>query len=118
MEKDILHPAKLLKGPISLKFQEGKNLDDFCKSIFEHYDKERFEAIAIRLYYGKEIIVTLYALDKARQQGGGFYFGKLPVKKFKTTAISLAQVLPFIEEFNFTLTSGNYPLDAMEVINK
>ncbi|MES2285119.1 MAG: hypothetical protein V4547_05470 [Bacteroidota bacterium] len=117
MEKDILQ-TKVLKGKISLKLQPEKNLDGFCESYFDNYDKERFEAIAIRLYYGKELIVTLYALDKARQQGGGFYFGKLPVKKFKTNAISLAQVLPFVEEFNFTLTSGKYPLDAIEVINK
>lgn len=118
MEKDILHPAKVLKGRISLQFQQERNLDEFCERNFEHYDKERFEAVAVRLFYGKEIIVTLYALDKARQQGGGYYLGKLPVKKFKTTTISLDQVLPFIEEFNFTLTSGRYPLDEIEVINK
>jgi len=118
MEKDILQAAKVLKGRISLKFKPEKNLDEFCESNFEHYDKERFEAIAVRLFYGDEIIVTLYALDKARQQGEVYYCGKLPVKKFKTTTISLAQVLPFIEEFNFTLTSGRYPLDEIEVINK
>ncbi len=117
MEKEILQ-TKVLKGQISLKFRPKKNLDEFCETYFDNYDRERFEAIAIRLYYGKELIVTLYALDKTRHKGPDFYFDKLPVKKFKTSAISLAEVMPFIEEFNFTLTSGKYPLDSIEVINK
>lgn len=118
MRKNILQNTEELKGRISLKFQDGKTLDEFCENNFQNYDKNRFEAIAIRFYYGKEIMITLYALDKDRHREKDFSLDKLPVKKFKTNAISLAQVLPFIAEFNFTLTSASYALDAMEVINK
>lgn len=118
MDKDILQNTEEIKGRISLKFQQGKTLDEFCEIHFDNYDRDRFEAIAIRLYYGKEIIVTLFALDKARHGGPDFNFGKLPVKKFKTTTIPIDQILPFIKEFNFTLATGKYPLDEIEIINK
>lgn len=118
MENDVLQKTEKLKGIISLEFQQGKTLDEFCEQNFANYSRERFEAIAIRLYYGKETIVTLYALDKGRQETGSANFCKLPVKKFKSTTIPLDKVLPYVSEFNFTLSTGKYPLDEIEVINK
>jgi len=107
-----------ITGYLSLTLCRGKTFNDFCEKNFTNYNAEQFDAIAIRVLYGKEIIMTLYALDKLRQAGTNYGINKLPVKKFKITKLSFDEVLPFIKEFNFTLTTGNYTLEDMEVINK
>lgn len=107
-----------LSGILTLRLKSGKTLDEFCERNFDNYNSDQFEAIAIRVFYGKELVVTLYALDKVRQEGTNYNINKIPVKKFKKTTLGLADLLTFIEEFNFTLSSGNYPIEDMEVINK
>jgi hypothetical protein len=107
-----------LTGKLTLTLNPGRTLDEFCERHFNNYNSDQFEAVAIRVYYGKEMIVTLYALDKVRQKGTNYNINKIPVKKFKTTAFGFSDLLTFISEFNFTLSTGNYDLDEMEVINK
>jgi hypothetical protein len=112
------HKDEQLKGFLSLKLKKDKTLDEFCKSYFDNYDSSRFEAVAVRVYYGKEMIITLYALDRSRQEGTNYSMNKFPVKKFKKEIFSLNELASFVEEFNFTLNTGNYSLEEMEVINK
>jgi hypothetical protein len=107
-----------LKGFLSLKLKGGKSLDQFCERNFENYNADQFEAVAIRLFYGAEIVVTLYALDKVRQEGSNYNINKIPVKKFKSATLSMASLIEFVDEFNFTLSAGNYDIDDMQVINK
>lgn len=107
-----------LKGSISMKLNAGKTLDEFCDKNFDNYNSDQYEAVALRVFYGKEIAVTLYALDKVRQEGSNYNINKIPVKKFKTSSFGLSELFGFIDEFNFTLSAGNYPLEDMEVINK
>jgi hypothetical protein len=107
-----------LSGKLTLKLQPGKTLDEFCERNFDNYNSDQFEAVAIRVFYGKETVVTLYALDKVRQEGTTYNINKIPVKKFKTSTFGLTELLMFIQEFNFTLSTGNFPLEDMEVINK
>lgn len=110
-------PAEL-SGKLTLTLKSGKTLDEFCERNFDNYNSDQFEAVAIRVFYGKEMVVTLYALDKVRQEGTNHNINKIPVKKFKKTTLGLTELLGFIDEFNFTLSSGNYPIGDMEVINK
>ena len=91
-------------------FRSTKNLPD--------YNPDRFEVMALRFFYGKETMITLYAVDKHRMEGTNFSEGKMPVKKFKLNPSFMKDILPLVEECNFTLTTGNYPLMDMEVINK
>jgi hypothetical protein len=107
-----------LKGTIAIELKPDKTLEEFCEKNFNNYNHDQYEAVAIRLYFGKEVVVTLYALDKVRQEGTTYHKDKLPVKKFKMNAVYSADVLSFIDEFNFTITTGNYPIEDMEVINK
>lgn len=109
---------EMLTGTISLELAEGKTMQEFCASRFNNYDPDQYDAVAIRFYFGKEIIVTLFALDKVRQEGTNFDPDKIPVKKFKMNPFPLNDILSFISELNFTLTTGNYSLEDMEVINK
>lgn len=119
MENNELNSNKHeLKGTLTLKLKSDKTLDEFCQKNFENYDNDRFEAVAIRVYYGKETIITLYALDKIRQKTGTYDLNKIPVKKFKKDVVHLSDLIEFVEEFNFTLKAGHYDIEDMEVINK
>lgn len=105
-----------LKGNLSLTFKDNKSLEGFCKTNFATYDSNRYEAVAIHFFYGNEMVITLYALDKDRKDRDET--GKLPVKKFKTNSLPLSSILPFVKDFNFTLTTGMYSENDIEVINK
>ncbi len=107
-----------LGGAISLRLKSGTSINTFCASHIQNFDPDRLEVLAIRFYYGKEMTITLYAIDKDGQEGSNFSPDKIPVKKFKLDTQFAQNLLPFIQECNFTLTTGNFPLESMEVINK
>jgi hypothetical protein len=107
-----------LGGAVSIKFKDGEAFNQYCAKHIPEYNPDRFEVMALRFYYGKETIVTLYSVDKNRIEGTNFSKDKMPVKKFKLNMDFLKDILPFVEECNFTLTTGNYPLMDMEVINR
>lgn len=107
-----------LGGAMSIKFKENSSFNDYCRTHIGNFNPDRYEIVAVRLFYKTEPILTFYALDKSRQEGTSFTPGKIPVKKFKLQLSSISDILPFIEEMNLTLTTGNYPLADLEVINK
>ncbi len=117
LESDIQIKGDL-GGAVSVKFKAGSALNEYCARRIPGYDPDRFEPMALRFFYGKETAVTLYAVDKDRLEGTNYSKDKMPVKKFKLNADFLKDILPLVEECNFTLTTGNYPLMDMEVINK
>lgn len=106
-----------LGGAISVKFTPGSSFADYCATHIPNYDPERFEIMAIRFFYGKEIDITLYAIDIDRQSKTD-KDDIIPVRKFRLTTAFLKDILLFIDECNFTLTTGDYPLANMRVINK
>ncbi|MEO6549553.1 MAG: hypothetical protein ABIN94_16245 [Ferruginibacter sp.] len=105
-------------GTLTVKMANHQTLDDFCTEHIPEYNRDRFEALAVRVFVGEETIITIYAVDKTRQEGTTFSEGKIPVKKFKLEHIPLSALFSYCASFNCTLTTGNYPLDEMEVINK
>jgi hypothetical protein len=107
-----------LRGEIALKFKPGSTINDYCTEHIPNYDASRLEVLAIHFYYGNETIITVYAVDSDRMQGTNFTPEKTPVKKFKLGFEFLKDILPFIKECNFTLTTGKYLLEDMEIINK
>ena len=107
-----------ITGALTVELYPGKSLEEFCHRHFSNYDPDRFEAVAIRVFSGKEMVVTLYALDRSRQDGSTYNLSKLPVKKFKMMNLSALDILEFVKEFNLTLAVGNYDLEDIEVINK
>ena len=118
MNHDVPFDHHGISGGIHVTLSNGQTLDDLCTQYIDDYNPDRFEAVAIRLFAGRETIVTVYALDKTRQENSTILDGKLPVKKFKLEYISVKEFLDFFEDFNFTITSGNYDLEDMEIINK
>jgi hypothetical protein len=118
MNSDVPFDHHGISGGIHVTLRSGQNLDDLCMQYIDGYNPDRFEAVAVRLFAGRETIVTVYALDKTRQDNSSNPEAKLPVKKFKLEYLSVKELFDFFEEFNFTLSSGNYNLEDIEVINK
>lgn len=102
-----------LVGSVSINIRESFN--EFAASL-AGYDKDRFEAVAMRFFMENNPIVTFYALDKERAQRKE-NDGKLPVHKFKRE-IQFEAFFKLIKEFDFTVTSGQFNIEEMEVINK
>jgi hypothetical protein len=107
-----------IEGKLTVNMANNQSLDDLCAAYIPDYNRDRFEAFAIRLFLGDETVITIYAVDKNRQEGSNFSAGKLPVKKFKLINISLPDLFSYCGSFNCTLTTGNHEIDDMEVINK
>jgi len=107
-----------LGGAMSVEFNPDRSFNDYCATHIENYNPDRFEVLAVRFYHGKETVITVYAIDKNRLEGTTFDKDKMPVKKFKLNLVFLKDILLFVKECNFTLTTGHYPLEDMMVINK
>lgn len=118
MTQEVPYDHHDISGGITVKLRDDLSLDDICMQNIPDYNRDRFEAVALRLFAGKEVIITIYALDKQRQEGSNFSTEKMPVKKFKLQNVSVAKLLDWFQEFNFTINTGNYHLEDMEVINK
>ncbi len=118
MEEEVNYTHEDLKGEFSVKLANEQTLDDFCAEHIPEYNKDRFEALAIRLYVGGETVITVYAVDKTRQETSSGTPGKVPVKKFKITTMKMIDILSYCSGFNCTLSTGNYAIEDMEVINK
>lgn len=110
-----LTPTQEFSGKITLELQPGKSLDAICEKFITNYEVSRFEAVAVRVFAGKEFIVTIYAQDKLSQKDLN---GSLPVKKFKLENLNPYQLQEFLASFNFTVSNPKYNFDEMEVINK
>lgn len=107
-----------LRGGITVNMANGQTLEDICTEYIPGYNRDRFEALAIRVFTGNETVITVYAVDKIRQEDSTLKEGSLPVKKFKLADISLSDVLSYCSSFNCTLSTGNYDIEDMEVMNK
>jgi hypothetical protein len=119
MEKEALpHETRFndIEGVVSLNFRDRENFN-FIGRAMAGYDAERFEAIALRVYYeAVSPIVTLYAIDKLRKQNSSDP-DKLPVHKFKMQ-MTFEELFSYFKQFDFTVATGDYKLENMEVVNK
>ena len=109
MEQQLNFTHEDLQGSFSVKLANDQTLDDFCVDHIAEYNRDRFEALAIRLYVGAETIITVFAVDKTRQENSSLGIDKLPVKKFKITTLSISELANYCEGFNCTLSTGNHP---------
>lgn len=118
MENALDATRNAITGELTVKLANGQTLDDFCTQHVADYNRDRFEALALRVYLGDETVITVYAVDKTRQENTTQIIDKIPVKKFKISGISVADLFSYCEGFNCTLSTGNYAIEDMEVINK
>jgi hypothetical protein len=101
---------KDLEGPMAIRFKTNRSLNMYCAEHITGYDPDRYEAVALQLYYEHEPVITVYAIDKTGQHETEFDPEKMPVKKFKRSFDFLKDLLPLIKECNFTVITGYGPL--------
>ncbi len=118
MEHELNFTREAIAGEMSVKLANNQTLDDFCMHHIADYNRDRFEALAIRVYVGEETIITVYAVDKTRQENSTVMIDKVPVKKFKITTLPVSELFSYCEGFNCTLSTGNYAIEDMVVINR
>lgn len=107
-----------ISGSISVKLQAGRKLDDFFLNILPTFDRKRFEILAIRIFSGRENIITLYALDKTLLKREREINGKLPVKKIKLYGLNIQDLFNFFDSYNLTISTGKYDLKEILITNR
>lgn len=118
MQKELQFEHGDISGNIAVTLANKQTLDDFCAQHIPDYNRDRFEAFAMRVFLGKETVITIYAVDKIRQEDTGISTEKIAVKKFKINTIPVNELFSYCASLNFTLTTGNFDLENMEVMNK
>ncbi len=108
-----------LNGEISLTLNEGQSLNELFSKYIHDFNADRLEPYAFRILIGKENVLTLFAVDNYKQENSTIFdAGKIPVKKYKVPGVSLNNLLDFFGELNFTVSTNNYPIESLQVINK
>lgn len=118
MQQELHFENGSINGAMAVTLANEQTLDDFCVQYIPDYNKDRFEAFAIRVFLAKETVITIYAVDKIRQEDSTVNKEKIPVKKFKLSTIPVNELFSYCAALNFTLTTGNFALEDMEVVNK
>lgn len=107
-----------LTGRASIDFKDQTDFNNLALRLFANYDPDRFEPIALRFFVqNKKPIITLYALDKSRQERAGTPKDKLPVKKFKVL-LPFEEFVSYVRSFDLTVTNGAHDIKDMLVINR
>ena len=112
--ENAMNKNEVMPGSLSVTFKETDDFNTLCCRL-AGYSSERFEAIALRFFSGEETIITIYARDKMKNTGGPD--DRIPVHKFKVQS-SLADFFNEIRQLNFTISSTQFDLWEMEVVNK
>lgn len=106
-----------LTGYASLDFY-GKKDFSVIASQLAHYNPNRFEPVALRIYVQKnQPLTTLFAVDTFKQEQSNYPNNKLPVKKFRLT-LSWDDLFKYIKRFDFTVSNGAFDIKDILVINK
>lgn len=94
--------------------------DDFRSLALKltNYDADNFDPVAMKIFIqGKYPVLTLYALDKSRQEQSSFPNDKLPVKKFKIR-LTWMELINCVSHFELVVSDGSYDLGDLRVVNK
>jgi hypothetical protein len=106
-----------IRGAADVKLKDGESLNTVCGRIIPNYNLDRFEAIAIRIYFGKESFMTVYALDKTHKSTVPLDDKKLPYKKFKLQ-MPAERIIQLFSNINLTIKKGDHHIEEIEVLNK
>jgi hypothetical protein len=110
--------AHLLTGKSAMDLFRKEDLNSLAARLIQNYNPDRFDATALRLFVQKgEPIITLFAVDKLKQEGNSYPKNRLPVKKFKIR-IPFNEFIRNFKRFDVTLTNDAYDIADMLVLNK
>lgn len=106
-----------LTGKASLEFLNKESFNEFATKITD-YNPDRFDPVALKVYAAfSGFIVTLYAVDKSRQEQTTTNGEKLPVKKFKME-MDAHTFLNCVKSFDLVVSDDSFDIKDIEVINR
>jgi len=110
--------AHLLTGKSAMDLFGKEDLNSLATKLIPAYNPDRFDATALRMFVQKgEPVITLFAVDKLKQDENNYPKNKVPVKKFKIR-ISFNDFIRHFKRFDVTLTNDAYDIPDMLVLNK
>lgn len=106
-----------LTGKASLEFLNRESFNEFAAKMTD-YNPDRFDPVALKVYAAfSGFIITLYAVDKSRQEQTTASGEKLPVKKFKME-MDAHTFLNSIKSFDLVVSDDAFDISDIEVINR
>lgn len=106
-----------LTGKSSLDFMSRESFNEFAAKLTD-YNPDRFDPVALKVFASfNSWVITLYAVDKSRQEQSGTHGEKLPVHKFKME-MDCHTFLNCIKSFDLVVSDNAFDIADMEVINK
>ena len=110
--------AHLLTGKSAMDLFKKEDLNSIAQKLIPNYNPDRFDASALRFFVQKGIpVITLFAVDKHKQEGNDYPADKLPVRKFKIR-VPFEDFIRCFKRFDVTLTNDAYDIKDMLVMNK
>jgi len=107
-----------LTGNAAVDLYRKEDFNSLAVKLIDNYNPDNLDAVALRFFIEKNSpVVTLYAVDKLKQEQNNYPKDKLPVKKFKIR-ISLSDFLQHIKRFDLTVSNGAYDLKDLLVVKK
>jgi hypothetical protein len=107
-----------LTGNAAVDLYRKEDFNSLAEKLVNGYNPNNLDAVALRFFIEKDSpIVTLYAVDKLKQEQNNYPKDKLPVKKFKVK-ISFEDFLKHIKRFDLTVSNGAYDLEDILVVKK
>jgi hypothetical protein len=103
-----------LTGAISVNFKDSEDFNSFAYKV-ARVNLEKYQPISLRIYILTEVVITIYAVDKANYETHKQKTGKTLVRKFKVD-ISLQELFSFFKQMDFTLVAGDHNVEDFEVI--
>jgi hypothetical protein len=107
-----------LTGSAAMDLYGKGDFNSLALRLINGYNPDNLDAVALRFFIQKNSpVITLYAVDKMKQDQNNYPKDKLPVKKFKLK-MSMDDFLKHIKKFDFTVSVGAYDLEDMLVVKK
>src|SRR5437868_6633672 len=89
-----------LTGNAAVDLYDNVELNELAMKLVNGYNPDILDAVALRFFIQEDSpVITLYAVDKLKQEQNNYPKDKLPVKKFKIN-ISFADFLKHIKKFD------------------
>jgi len=107
-----------LSGMAAMDLFPKDDLNSLAFKLVDGYNPDRFDATVLRFFIQKGTpVITLYAIDKLKQDQNNYPSDKLPVKKFKLK-LPLEEFLRHIKKFDLTISNSAYDVKDILVMNK
>jgi hypothetical protein len=107
-----------LTGNAAVDLYGDGDFNALAMKLIANYNPDILDAVALRFFIQENSpVITIYAVDKLKQDQNNYPKDKLPVKKFKIN-ISFADFLKHVKKFDFTVSNGAYDLDDLLVLKK